>query len=59
MIVIYHPPFSLRGDDDETWWYCIVEGKMYGPWDNKVSAIAGYKTELLRHKKREYENDKH
>lgn len=35
--------FRMRGS-----WFCLVDGKPYGPWPDKGSATAGYQVELRR-----------
>lgn len=42
-----YKPFRIRDG-----WFCIVDSKVYGPWELKAYAQAGYETELLRAIKR-------
>lgn len=46
-----HAPYVLRGPDGPEW-YCIVAGRVHGPWLDKGSCMAGYKTEKSRHEAR-------
>lgn len=46
-------PFRIRAE-----WFCIVDNKLFGPWELKVYAQAGYETELRRAiKRRQKEKD--
>lgn len=39
-------------------WYCIVDGREYGPWLNKGLALAGMATEQRRAEKRRLQRAK-
>ena len=45
-------PFCLRGADNAADWFCVVAGRQFGPWPDKGSALAGFKTEKRRNANR-------
>lgn len=42
-MILEHEPFRLKDG-----WYCLVAGRVFGPWPDKGSASAGRATEQRR-----------
>jgi hypothetical protein len=47
-----YPPYHLYDG-----WWCIVEGKAFGPWPDKGAALAGYQTECRRRDRKRVQDE--